>query len=382
MSRIGVDLRIVHYARTGFHRYARGLVRALARERARTSDAEIVLLTHPDDSFFGGLVPELRRVAISTPVFDEREAVGVRRETEALGLDVVHFPFSLFPGPVSARSVLTIHDVTCLEHPDAIEDRYRPHYLDAVRRAAEADLILADSDRVRAALVETGVPADRVRTCAPWTPFEGETFDAEAFDARAGVDGGGDRLPADLRATPYLLSVGSLEPRKDLTTLVAAFDALRARHGRPLRLVLAGHHGWNSEPLLARIDASPHRDDIVVLRAADDRTVRALLRACTLFVCCSLHEGFGLPVLEALAERACVVSTPVPSLVEAGFPAEGLVTPGSAEALATRLGRLLDDDGARRRLAAKAAERVGAFYRALDPARLAASIPIGERRRT
>lgn len=376
MSRIGVDLRIVHYARTGFHRYARGLVRALARASAGTSDTEIVLLTHPDDSFFRGFVPELRRVGISTPVFDPREAAGVRRETEPLGLDVVHFPFSLFPGPVSARSVLTIHDVTCLAHPDAIEDRYRPHYLDAVRRAGEADLVLADSDRVRAALVEAGVPADRVRTCAPWTPFEGETF-----DARAGVDGGGDALPADLRATPYLLSVGSLEPRKDLTTLVAAFDALRARPGRSLRLVLAGHHGWKSERLLARIDASPHRDDIVILRAADDRTVRALLRACTLFVCCSLHEGFGLPVLEALAERACVVSTPVPSLVEAGFPAEGLVPPGSAEALTARLDRLLDDDGARRRLAAEAGERVGAFYRALDPARLAASIPIGERRR-
>lgn len=376
MSRIGVDLRIVHYARTGFHRYARGLVQALARERARTSDTEIVLLTHPDDSFFGGLVPELRRVAISTPVFDEREATGVRRETAALGLDVVHFPFSLFPGPVSAHSVLTIHDVTCLEHPDAIEDRYRPHYLDAVRRAGEADLVLADSDRVRAALVAAGAPADRVRTCPPWTPFEGETFDAETFDA-----GAGDPAPADLHATPYLLSVGSLEPRKDLATLVAAFDAVRARHRRPLRLVLAGHHGWKSEPLLARIDASPHRDDIVVLRAADDRTVRALLRACTLFVCCSLHEGFGLPVLEALAERACVVSTPVPSLVEAGFPAEGLVPPGSVDALAARLTRLLDDDEARRRLAAEAAERVGAFYRALDPARLAVSIPIGERRR-
>lgn len=359
MTRVGLDLRIVHYARTGFHRYARGLLRSIVR--FPLIDTEYVLLTHPDDEDVARLAPGLARVPVDVPLFSRDERQALAHAVEPLALDVAHFPFSLFPGRIAPRIVLGIHDLTCREWPESIEDAYRPFYLDAIRRAGEADLVTADSATVSRALVACGIPSAKVRTCYPLTPFEDETFETNEPKAA-----GARRV-----GQPSVLTVGSLEPRKNLLGLIDAFQRLRASAGPGVRLVVAGSHGWQTEPLFAAIEGSAYREDIHLVRDATDDELLRLLRECTLYVGNSLYEGFGLPVLEALNAGACVVSTPVPSLVEAGFPEAGLVPANDPEALARRLASLLASPEERERLARQGRETVRSFYRACDPKRLA-----------
>jgi len=361
MTRVGIDLRIVHYAKTGFARYARGLIRSL--ERFPQNGTRFVLLRHADDDGLDAMSSNIEETRLATPVFCPEERERLHDEITPLALDAVHFPFSLFPGRVTERVILTVHDLTCLKFPQSIEERYLPFYLGALRRAGEADRILAVSDRVACELAATGLPARNIRPCYQLTPFE---------EPKLYREGAVDRVLAErLNGRCYLLSVGSLEPRKNQLALLNAFGRLRQRADDRVLLVLVGSHGWLMEPLLNAIDNHPARSDIYLVRDANDATLRHLFRHCRLYVNCSAYEGFGLPALEALAEGACVLSTPIPSLVESGFPADGFIDTDDVDALARRLATLLVNVGARDALAARSHTIVGRFYRSLDPERLA-----------
>jgi len=362
MTRVGIDLRILHYAKTGFHRYAQGLLRSV--QRFRDPDTRLILFRHAAESAPEPVSAHGGDVVLATPLFQRDEGDALRRELEPLDLDVIHFPFSLFPGRVAPRVVLTIHDLTCVRFPQFIEPRYLPFYLDAVRRAGEADRISVVSARIRADLVRRGLLPEKIHLAYPLTPFEEDT----ASTCTAAVD---RALIDRLDGRPYLLSVGSLEPRKNHEATLAAFSRLRTRAPERLLLLLVGHHGWLMEPLAQALRRNPYREDVWLVGDANDATVRHLLRHCRLFVNLSVYEGFGLPVLEALAHGACVLSTPIPSLAESGFPREGILETTDAEAVATRLARLLADAEARTALAARSRAVVGTFYRACDPARLA-----------
>jgi glycosyltransferase involved in cell wall biosynthesis len=359
MQRVGIDLRITYHAQTGFHRYARGIVDSL--RRFPQPDLRFVLLRHADDR--APVAGEsVESVALTTPIFCADEGERLRREVLPLGLDIVHFPFSLFPARIAPRVILTVHDLTCARMPQCIEERYLQFYLETLRRGSEADTILAPSDQIAGELVEYGLPAARIRRCYPLTPFEGGAFyEADTVD-EALLDG--------LSAHPFLLSVGSLEPRKNHLATLAAFTAVRRRTNERVRLVLAGCHGWLAEPFLQALEGHPYRDDVCLARDAGDGTLRRLLRDCRLFLSLSSYEGFGLPVIEALAAGACVLSGPTPSLSESGFPRAGLLDPNDPDAVADRIVELLADAPARTALADASRAAVGAFYRSCDASRL------------
>jgi len=364
MTRLGIDLRIIHYAKTGFYRYAQGLLTAL--EGAATRDREVLLLRHPEDC--GHALPgsHLREVAVKTPVFDAAEGPRLRAELDPLQLDMIHFPFSLFPCRAAPRVILTVHDLTCLRFPHFIEPQYLPFYREALRQAGQADRIVTPSNRVAVELAEAGVPREKIRACYPTTPFEDGYAGRDAQDPKLV-----DRTLLDrLDRHPYILCVGSLEPRKNHGAALEAFTHFRQSSRERSRLVFAGWHGWSIESFFETLRHSPIGDDVYLVRNANDATLRALFRHCQLFLNLSLYEGFGLPVLEALAQGACVLSTPTPSLLESGFPAEGLVDSNDTTAAARRISELMADPGARRNLAVRSRDAVGAFYRACNPNRL------------
>ena len=355
VTRVALDLRIIHFARTGFHRFARGIIHAL--ERFPQDDTQYVLLVHEDAEPLSAC-PHLRHVAVQTPLFVPDEGARLADELAPLALDVVHFPFSLFPGRVAPRVTVTVHDTTCLTWPDTMEARYRPYYRSAIEQVAAADAVVAVSHATAESLRTAGVTAD-VRVIYQETPFESSYGDGGVADAT---------ILQSLLDAPYVLAVGSFEPRKNHASLLAAFTSLRA--DRRVRLVLVGGHGWLSEALDAALAQHPFRHDICVLSHADDATVALLMRHCAVFVHTAYHEGFGLTPLEALALGACVVSTPVPSLIEAGFPDDGLIDPTDVQQLHDRLAELMDDATARRNLATHAQDNAGRFYRGLPRARL------------
>jgi glycosyltransferase involved in cell wall biosynthesis len=165
-------------------------------------------------------------------------------------------------------------------------------------------------------------------------------------------------LPAGLTPGGFLLAVGTIEPRKNYPRLLAAVRLLR-RRGLAVPLVVAGRAGWGDRRVLEALRAEP---DVRLLGHVDDATLRALYQSAAALAFPSLYEGFGLPLLEAMAEGLPAVASAVGSLPELAGDAAILVEPRDVESIAQGLERALTDADLRARLA-EAGRRRAAGYR-------------------
>jgi glycosyltransferase involved in cell wall biosynthesis len=192
------------------------------------------------------------------------------------------------------------------------------------------------------------VPADRVDVTPLGTDLRPASAEqVAALRRRLGLDG------------PYLLGLGTVEPRKDLPTLVRAFAALAA--DLPHRLVLAGLAGWGAGELAAAVAASGVADRILVPGYVPEADKAALLTGADVFAYPSRYEGFGLPVLEALACGTPVVTTTGGSLPEIAGDAATLIEPGDDTALAAAIAKLATDPAARADAAARGLARAATY---------------------
>lgn len=220
--------------------------------------------------------------------------------------DVYHFPNFIRPPLARGASVVTIHDVAFLRHPETIERKnlaYLNQHIHAT--VARADAIITVSEfTAREVEALLGVPRERLHAIP------------------SGLDPTLTRPTSDtIRALrhrlalnrPYLLSVGTLEPRKNFAFLVEVFERLPAYPGD---LVIAGRRGWKFEPLLDRIARSPRREQIRLVEDLGEGDLPALYGGADLFLLASLYEGFGFPPLEAMACGTPVVVSPGGSLAE------------------------------------------------------------------
>lgn len=191
-----------------------------------------------------------------------------------------------------------------------------------------------------------GVPAERVRTVYLGVP---------PLHAGARLRPG---LPEWV--TSYILAIGTVEPRKDLPTLVRAFG--RVAGGRSgLALVIAGSEGWGGTELDEAVAACPARDRVLRLGWVDDEARDALTTGATVFAYPSRYEGFGLPPLHAMSAGAPVVAGDCGALREVLGDAARLVPPGDADALADALAGLLDHPDQRLDLARRGLERAARY---------------------
>ena len=159
----------------------------------------------------------------------------------------------------------------------------------------------------------------------------------------------------------YILSLGTLEPRKNVETLVEACDLLWRRGARAPDLVLAGGSGWKTSALFDRIARSPFRGRIHLAGYAGREAARRLYQAADVFVYPSLEEGFGLPVLEAMACGIPVVASTAEALREVAGGAALFAEPRDSAGFAREIERVLEDPATRRRLAAAGPERAARF---------------------
>jgi len=268
--------------------------------------------------------------------------------------DVVHGTNFVVPPTGRAAAVVTVHDLTPLRYPELASPATRifPAVLRrALRRGA---WVHTPSAFVAGEVIEVfGAPPERVRAVHHGIPSEADVW--------AGADGrgiaGGEPPPM---TGPYLLAVGTVEPRKGFPDLVRAFDALAGDH-RGLRLVIAGPDGWGAEALTSAIARAAHGGRVVRLGYVSARRRTELLAGAAAFVFPSLYEGFGLPPLEAMAAGVPVVATTAGALPEVLGDAAMLVAPQDAEALAEALALVLGDSGFRGALVTRGRAQAARF---------------------
>ena len=160
----------------------------------------------------------------------------------------------------------------------------------------------------------------------------------------------------------FLLTVGTIEPRKNLVTLVRAFEEVaRSLPESNLQLVIAGGRGWLSGPIFQMMEKSPARDRIVLTDYLHDDDLRALYGSCRAFVYPSLYEGFGLPPLEAMACGAPVIASRIPALAETTGDAALLFDHTSANDLAQKILALVGDENATQKLSKAGLKRASEF---------------------
>jgi len=272
-------------------------------------------------------------------------------------VDVVHGPNFVVP-PSRAAELVTVHDLTVVRFPQfCTQDTLE--FPGLLRRALDRGAwVHTVSSFVAGEVVGLlGADPDRVVTVP-----NGVVAVPEADPALGHTIAGAER---------YVLALGTVEPRKDLPTLVSAFDALAADEPG-LRLVIAGPDGWGAGGLTGAIERATHHDRIVRLGWVSDGHRAALLRGATVLAYPSIYEGFGLPPLEAMSVGTPVVSTRAGAIPEVVGDAALLVEPGDADALAGALARVLDDTATADGLRARGRSRVACYSWARTADELAA----------
>ena len=245
----------------------------------------------------------------------------------------------LVPPPARVPVVVTVHDLLALELPDLHPDRAVRVQRQTVARVADAAVVLVPSEATGAA-VRRHVPDATVHV----TPLAG-----------GGLPDPAAVTPPD---GPVLLHVGSLHPRKGLGTAV---EALAALPDRTAHLVLVGADGAARPEIEATAERRGVRDRVHLVGAVDDATLAGWYAQATVVVVPSRGEGFGLPVLEALARGVPVVASDLPVLREVAGDAAAYVPVGDAEAMARAVADLLADPDRRAAAATAGRQRAERF---------------------
>jgi glycosyltransferase involved in cell wall biosynthesis len=255
--------------------------------------------------------------------------------------------FVLPPTHASTRTVLTVHDLSFARAPEAASPSLK-RYLDRVvpRSIERADHVLADSQATRDDLIALyGVKTDKITVLLSGVnPRFQPIRDAETLSTV--------RARYQIGDVPYILAIGTIQPRKNFERLMQAFAMLPSDLGTH-HLVIAGGHGWLQAPIYAAVKTLGLQGRVHFIGFTDDKDLPALYSAARCLAFPSLYEGFGLPVLEAMACGIPVATSNVSSLLEVAGDAALLVNPLSTEQITAALVRLLTDEPLRSDLIAR-----------------------------
>ena len=302
----------------GIGTYVRGLVRGLEAVRQHMGEPDVTLLASrapaaPDPLI--ALGRPVRTVPLPGRLLTRAWGWGLMRAPD--GFDVVHAP-SLAAPPTAAPLTVAVHDLAWRRLPGTFPHRGRRWHEAALDRAFRRALVLLVGTVEDAhSLVAAGARPGQVEVLDPMYGCDhlppADSAAAGAVLARLGVEG------------PYLLTVSTIEPRKNLVRLVQAYGRARAELPEPWPLVVVGPHGWGP-----RLEPAP---GLVLVGQVDEPVLAGLYARARCLAYVPLAEGFGLPAVEAMAAAVPVVASPMPSTAGAALEVDPLDVDGMAEAL-------------------------------------------------
>ena len=277
-------------------------------------------------------------------------SMGLPRYIRKQEIQVFHGTNFEVPLTGKCPSVITIHDLSMVLHPQTHERR-------RVRRARKrlpmmaraATMVVTPTEVVRQEVhAHLQIPLDRIVTI----PEAARSAFRRQDPARTEI------VRKRLKITqPFVLYVGTVEPRKNLLNLVRAFEHVLSECDFSVQLVIAGRKGWMVNDLFRHVKRSSAAEQIIFTGYLSDDDLCALYSSCALFAYVSLYEGFGLPPLEAMACGAPVIASRIPSLSETIGEAALLVAPTDVQELANNIRSLIQNENLRTQLARKGLQR-------------------------
>jgi glycosyltransferase involved in cell wall biosynthesis len=356
--RVGIDGYPLAEPRTGVGHYTLELARALAL----ISPADDFELVSPAP-FDPAVLNEIKLAGLPNLHTANPKASSIRGHWWSIGLplyarrarfDVFHGTNFDVPLWRRRRSVVTIHDLSAILYPETHRARMvRRSRLRLPLVTRISDLIITPTESVKREVCRhLGVRADKVRAIpsAARRSFQSLPFpQTAAVRKRLGIE------------EEFLLFVGTLEPRKNLLTLLRAFARIVSRTDLSPQLVIAGGEGWLMDEMFDFIRQADLSGRLLFTGYLSDEDLRALYSSCKVFIYPSIYEGFGLPPLEALACGAPVIAGRIEALQETLGNAARLVEPLDVDALAGNILELMQDEGQRLALAAAGPAQAAKF---------------------
>lgn len=366
MLRVCIDLTPIPASKTGVARYALGLLaglETLIRAGRLVTQIELVCLVNPRDA------DEVVRIAPSAEVIPVQlaalggragriaaEQTTIPRLLQRLGIDLYHGIHYTVPVASKVPSVAVFHDPTFWTHSHLHEAR-KVAYFRALGRAAlrRAAAIITVSEWSRARFCESlGVSPERIFACP-------HGVDPSCFRQRDPDDIRRFRRKLNLEGSKVVAFVATVEPRKNLDRLLAAVQMVASVAEEPLVLVVAGQRGWKASSVMAKLKAAERKGQARYLGYVNEATKLLLLSAADVLAYPSLAEGFGFPVLEALASGTPVVTSLGSATEEVAGNSAFLAEPRDVASLAACLARALFDEEARRRAIEFGKRRAGEY---------------------
>ena len=269
--------------------------------------------------------------------------------------DIVHGTnYVVYPCRKSLR-VMTIHDLTCIKYPNYIHSVVKS-YADRIKQCLKwTNLVIAVSESTKRDIVEyLNVDPERIYVTPQASRYSDNYLSAERAQQL-------QNLCSYDFSKPYLLFVSTIEPRKNIDSLLRAFNLLKETHKLEHQLVLIGQKGWFYQTIFQTIESLPCKHHIHYLGYLADELVALFYSKADVFVYPSYYEGFGLPVLEAMKLGAPVITSNTSALPEVAGDAAILINPNDLDQLADAILRVVSDSQVRQNLIQKGRERAKLF---------------------
>jgi glycosyltransferase involved in cell wall biosynthesis len=350
---VGLDARMNAYRGGGIPAYTSQLLAAMA---PLASDMKLVALQHRSQRTPLVQATNVRRAALWTPPHHRLERWALPAEVLPLRLDVLHCPDFIAPRRRPCPAVVTIHDLAFLHFPEILDAGARRYYGQVRASVWHADAVIAVSESTRRDICRLlDLPPQRIDV----------VYEAAApiFAPRPLPDNATRTINRQtLQAGTFALFVSTLEPRKNLPTLLRALRlCCDRRPDVPYHLAIAGTRGWRDREIFAVVRDLRLYDRLTFLGGVAQDDLRWLYNACVLYANPSRYEGFGLPVLEALACGAPALVSDTSSLPEVAGDAALLLPPHDVAAWAEALARVWHNADLRADLARQGPAQAATF---------------------